>query len=156
MVRGYELDLKWLRIRKMANYRYSRENLDWNWRVSNFKMYIYDRISQIYFQLVEIQITCIWKWIYGYWLGFGLENRVSIPGKSKRFSLLQIVQTDFWAHPSSYKLGTPDLSWGKKRLVCEIKNSAQSNSKVKNKYIFTSTTSLRLNGVDRDNFVLYS
>jgi len=30
VVRGNELDLKWFRTRKMAIYRYSKENLEWN------------------------------------------------------------------------------------------------------------------------------
>lgn len=85
MVRGYGLDSKWLRIRKMAIYGYIKENLEWNWTVTNPKKYIYNSIRQIYFQLVEMQIICFWKWVCGCLLGFGLENCFSIPGTIKRF-----------------------------------------------------------------------
>jgi hypothetical protein len=30
VVRGNELELKWFKIRKMAIYCYSKENLEWN------------------------------------------------------------------------------------------------------------------------------
>jgi hypothetical protein len=149
--------LKWLRIRKVAIYRYSKENLERNWTVSNFKMYTYDRTSQIHFQLVEIQITSIWKWVCGYWLGSGLESRVSIPSISKRF-LSSLDRPDRLQWPTHLHIQWVPwtFSWGKKRSVFEINHLAQSSVKVKNKCIYTSTTSLRLNGAYRDNFTLYS
>ena len=142
--------LKWFRVRKMAIYWCSKENMEWNWTVTNCKMNIHDRISQIYFQLVETQITCIWKWVCGCCLDSGLGIRVSIPGISKRF---------FSSPDRPDRLRVPFhlhiqwvgwiFSWGKKRSVCEINHSAQPSAKVKNKYIYTSTTSVHLNVVDR-------
>jgi hypothetical protein len=37
---------------------------------------------------------------------YGLEDRGSISGRGKNFSLLHCVQTDTGAHPASYLLGT--------------------------------------------------
>jgi hypothetical protein len=39
-------------------------------------------------------------------MGYGLDGRVSIPGRVKIFFLLHLFQTGFGAHPASYPMGT--------------------------------------------------
>jgi len=77
-------------------------------------------------------------------------NRVSIPGLSKRFFSSLDRPEQLW-RPSQHHIQwvARIFCWGKKRPVCEINHSAQSSAKVKNKCIYTSTTSVRLNVVDR-------
>lgn len=69
--------------------------------------------------------------------------------QQKIFLLSRSSRPTTGALPSSYTMGRLDLFLGKKRSVCEINHSAQPSAKVKNKYIYTSTTSVHLNVVDR-------
>jgi hypothetical protein len=46
--------------------------------------------------------------------GYGMNVRISIPGKERDFSLLQRVQTGFGAHPASYLMGNGGSFPGKK------------------------------------------
>jgi len=55
------------------------------------------------------------------WTG-GLGNCVSIPWRSKKFSLLQFARTVSWAHRISHLLGNDGSFCGVKLLSVEIKN----------------------------------
>jgi len=39
-------------------------------------------------------------------VGYGLDDRLSIPGRGRDFSHLHRVQTDSGAHPASYPMGS--------------------------------------------------
>jgi hypothetical protein len=56
-------------------------------------------------------------------MGYGLDGRSSIPGKSKRFFVFHSVQTDFEAHPASYPKGTGASFPGVKRRDREADTS---------------------------------
>jgi len=86
-------------------------------------------------------------------------NRVSIPGISKRFFSYLDRPDRLW-RPSHLHIQRVAriFSWGKTWPVCEFNHSTQSSANVKNKFIYTSTTSVRLNVVDRTtlHFILKS
>jgi hypothetical protein len=42
----------------------------------------------------------------GIWVGYGLDDRDSIPSRGKRFFLLHSIQAGSVAHPASYPMGT--------------------------------------------------
>jgi hypothetical protein len=68
------------------------------------------------------------------WLGYGLDDLGSIPGRgSNRF------QIGSGAHPASYHIGTGVLSQGLKRLEREADHSAPSSTETKNAWNYTSS-----------------
>jgi hypothetical protein len=64
--------------------------------------------------------------------GYGLDDRGSIPGRGKRFSLLPSVQTGSGVHPASYPVGTGALSIGVKRPGYDADHSPPTSAEVKN------------------------
>jgi hypothetical protein len=49
----------------------------------------------------------------------------------------------------------PELFLSGKAAVAEVNHSSPPNAEVKNERSYTSTPSIRLRGVDRDNFTLF-
>jgi hypothetical protein len=70
-----------------------------------------------------------------------------IPGDAIDFSLLQNVQTDTGANPSSYSTGTGVLS---QEYSCRgvMTNSPSFSAKVKNEWNYISAPAAYLHGVD--------
>jgi hypothetical protein len=72
--------------------------------------------------------------------GLGLGDKgggSSIPGRVKKFSLLQIVQTGSGVHQTSYKMGTGGSFLGVKRQGREADHSPPTSAKVKKMWIYT-------------------
>jgi hypothetical protein len=81
------------------------------------------------------------------------QSRIRIPVRARDFSPLQKVNTSCGAHPSTYLVGPAFFSGGKAAGV-EVNLSLPCSIEVKNVWSCTSTTPVRLHGLDVDNFTL--
>jgi hypothetical protein len=61
-------------------------------------------IGEQYFIIVISVINILY--VVGIGAGYGLDGRSSICRRSKRFSLLDVIQTGSGTHPASYPVGT--------------------------------------------------
>jgi hypothetical protein len=77
-----------------------------------------------------------------------------MPVLVRDLSLLQNVQTVSGAHRVSYSMSTGVLSPGAKRPGREVNHSPPSSAEVKNEWSYSSSPSIRLHSMDRDNFAL--
>jgi hypothetical protein len=69
--------------------------------------------------------------------GYGLEDRVSVPGRGREFSFHLRFHVGFGAHPTSYQMGAGPIYPGLKRSECEVGHSGLSVADVKNACSFT-------------------
>jgi len=83
------------------------------------------------------------------------RSGVSLLAVARNLSLLQNIGTGSGAHSASCSTSTRVLCSGVKRLECEVAHSPTSNAETKTEWSYTSTSSIRLHGVDRDNFTLH-
>jgi hypothetical protein len=74
----------------------------------------------------------------------------SIPGRNKRFSLLQNVQTGSVARQTSYTMVTEGSVLGVTQLGCETDHPLSSSAKVQNEWSYTSAPTICLYVVDRE------
>jgi hypothetical protein len=72
---------------------------------------------------------------------YGLDDRGSDFESrwSQELSLLQIVETDYEVHPTSYPMGTGGSFPGGKRPGREVDHSPPTSAEVKKMWIYTST-----------------
>jgi hypothetical protein len=70
------------------------------------------------------------------WMTEGTEFKSQY---GQEVSLLHIIQTGSWAHPTSHPIGTGALSPGLKRQRCETDHSPPTIPEVKKAWIYTST-----------------
>jgi hypothetical protein len=83
------------------------------------------------------------------------RSGVSLPAVARNLSFLQNIEAGSGAHPASCSTSTKVLCPGVKRLGCEVAHSLTSSAEVKIEWSYTSISSIRLHGVDRDNFTLH-
>jgi hypothetical protein len=75
---------------------------------------------------------------------YGLDDRDSIPGKGRKFSLRHHIQAGSGVHPASYPMNIGGLSTEIKRPGREAIYSPPSSAEVKNAWLCTSTPPVRL------------
>ena len=78
------------------------------------------------------------------------RSGVSLPAVARNLSFLQNIVTGSGAHPASCSTSTTVLCQGVKRLEREVAHSPTPSAEVKIEWSYTSVSSIRLHGVDRD------
>jgi hypothetical protein len=73
------------------------------------------------------------------WLGYGLNNQISIPGRGKQYSLHHRVQTGPVAHPDSYSRGIGGLLPSGRAARAWSYHSPATSAEINNAWNYTST-----------------
>jgi hypothetical protein len=94
---------------------------------STFRKHICDNVLKYKFQTLRAEISQSVQRRATDW-----TTGVRFPTVVRDFSLLDSVQTDFGAHPSSYPMGTGGFFPGVKRPGCEADHSPPSSAEIKN------------------------
>jgi hypothetical protein len=74
------------------------------------------------------------------------EDRCSILGKNREFSVRHCLHRNFGIHPDSYSIRTEPLSLGIKRPGREVDHSPPFCAEVKNTWSYTTFPPIRLHG----------
>jgi hypothetical protein len=88
-------------------------------------------------------VFCVVHWdsIVGIVTGYGLDDRgVEVESQyGQEFSVLHVIQTGSWVHPTSYPMGTGGSFPGGKRPGREADHLPLASAEVKKMWIYTST-----------------
>ena len=118
-------------------------------------------VTATFSSTVTVYLTLLlWRM---YYVGFEVPTDLAVdwmvrglhPVRGRDFSLLQNIQTGSGTHPASYLMGTWYLSQGLKRSGCEVNHSPPCSGEVKNKWSCSSTHSVCLHGVKRENCTFF-
>ena len=88
-------------------------------------------------------------------IAFSVTYRRSILRKGKTMFLFYKTSRPFLGSIQPPGQCVPELFLSGKAAVAEVNHSSPPNAEVKNEWSYTSTPSIRLRGVDRDNFTLF-
>jgi hypothetical protein len=94
----------------------------------------------LHFLIIKFSLTITKtkrKKLSGQWLGYGLDEKGSIPGRGERFTSQLLSQSGYGAHPASYPMGTGSSFLGGK---AEANHSPPFCIEVKKEWSYTSIT----------------